>query len=339
MILMSVICACRKKQHKLLLKQFDSQRHVLKFLRVVLDPRIVTQPLGLAFAQAFQNTLEKVEYERIRYEVAPVVDLLDLPAVSWIRMVPVGDDGSDLKPVEEPYVLLCFEAKHFVALIKQKKIEDILNHFKDERRTVYVIVHRLKQYMEQEERLDLARAMKNKVSKVGFSSRQIDSYVAARLLIERSKVEFFDACSAEEASNHVCALTRAIAMRHKEAEGGMAKLISGKTKSRTKSSAAENVLVSDPFENPKMRCTMSALCALPSIQPRAAHALTKQYKSIVEIFKMIEDDSSERQQKETVVSNMLVTGQNRRRVGPKAAKQLFELLTSTNPDKLVYAAD
>ncbi len=165
-------------------RQYNSALHVLRFLTVVLDPELMTSPLGLHIVQAFQATRQKTENEHIQYKVAPA-GLDGLPAIKWLRKVPsslstqastdlqglpggsqvecVANEGPDasLVETEEPQVMLCFEADDFVRRIQHDELRSVftlLSQRCPEHRP-HILVHRLKAYLVKKEREDHKRTM------------------------------------------------------------------------------------------------------------------------------------------------------------------------------------
>ena len=75
------------KQAKKVHREFQSDKHVLKFLKVIMHPRLMTQPLGLAMAQKFHQTGDRGDHEKITYEVSDV-KALEYPCAVWSRSWP-----------------------------------------------------------------------------------------------------------------------------------------------------------------------------------------------------------------------------------------------------------
>ena len=323
------------KQAKKVHREFQSDKHVLKFLKVIMHPRLMTQPLGLAMAQKFHQTGDRGDHEKITYEVSDV-KALEYPCAVWSRSWP-SEDGMTLVEKIEPFIALFFEAKEFIDLVHGKKVGSMLKTIQDAMAgcRINIIIHRLQQYIEKQERLDHKKAMAN-TSHAGFFSGDKTRKFLSRLLVERSDIDVFDVSSTEEASNHICAFTKAIAVRHKEMQNAGAKHLAGKAKSRTGSKALEMLLVTHPLPKPEMKCPLYALCALPSVGPRASHALIQQYQSFRGLYEMLSDNSTPESIKQRRLENMLCPGGESRRIGPKASKQIMDLLMLDDPMTPVY---
>lgn len=323
------------KQAKKIHREFQSDKYVLTFLKVIMHPRLMTQPLGLAMAQKFQSSGDKGDHEKITYEVSDV-HAIEYPCAVWSRRWP-SEDGLTFVEKIEPFIALCFEAKEFIDLVHEKKVGSMLKTIQDAMAgcRINIIIHRLQQYIEKQERVDHRKAMSAATQSECFSGNRTRKFLS-RLLIERSDIDVFDVSSTEEASNHICAFTKAIAVRHKEMENAGAKYLAGKSKSRTGSKALETLLVTHPLPKPEMKYPLYALCALPSVGPRASHALIQQYQSLRGLYEMLSDSSTPESLKQRRLENMLCTGGESRRIGPKASKQLMDLLMLEDPMAPVY---
>lgn len=313
---------------KKLQRQLMSERYVLKFIQIVMTPELMSQPLGLAIGQAFQKTAEKAEHERISYKVAGMEQYGKYPMLAWNRVEPDSENGCMLES-EEPFVMLCLEGKDMIEKIGNGWMDAMLNGVPEGHR-VHILVHRMEQSMRQKEAEDHREAMsQNSLSQVPrFVVSSVENYMTS-LLVERADVDVFDASSLEEASNHVLAITRAIAMRHVDVGSG-ARYLQGKSKRRNGSTNLDSLLVSRPVARDEMVYPIRALCALPSVGPISAHALVEEYTSLKGIFEMLDDPRMTCAQKERDLENMV--GSNGRRVGPKAAKQIVNLLSSEDPN-------
>jgi NAD-dependent DNA ligase len=150
----------------------------------------------------------------------------------------------------------------------------------------------------------------------------------ASILVEMPEVELFDVNSVDEAANHVVAMTKAISMRLIE-EGAAAKYLAGKSKRRSASVALNELLAVEPLQRPELLCPIQALCALPSVGPRSAHALAHNFSSLKGLIEMLEDKSTSLGEKKVMLGNIFST--NGRRVGPKAAQQIVDVFLSEDP--------
>lgn len=325
-------CAEEKRQEKermahvkKLQRQLGSEKYVLKFIQVVMSPELMSQPLGLAIAQAFQSTTEKAEHERISYRVASMDHPYgSCPMLGWNRVEPSTENG-DMLESEEPFTMICLEGKAMIEQIENGGMDAMLNGA-TEGHTVYILVHRLEQSMRQREAEDHREAMSQTSASQtpGFVASRVEEYMTS-LLVERADVDVFDASSLEEAANHVLAITRAIAMRHIDVGSG-AKYVAGKSKRRNASASLETLLVSRPLANDDMLYPIRALCALPSVGPGSAHALMEEYTSLKGILEMLDDPRTTLLEKKKYIEN--IVSANGKRVGPKAAKQIVNLFSS-----------
>lgn len=324
-------------ERKKLMRQYESDRHVLKFLNVVLDPQIMTKPLGVALAQAFQNTHDKQEHEMINYKVASIHEL-GLPLVVWHRNVPQEDGNTEIE--EEPFLVLCFEGKELADLILKDEINQLFRKLDGpmQEYRIHIVIHRLDTYLRQQERLDHKKSMSNTVNGEPmnkFSAIKVDRYLS-KILIHRPDIEIFDVDSTEEACNHICALTRAVSMRYQESEGLGARYLAGRSRGRGGDISMTKVLTSHPLPDPEMRHTLAALCAIPSLGPSIAHAIVSKYKNLAGLYEMITNPLLADITKEKNLSEIRSTGGARKPVGPRVAKRIIELFTAENPLQLIH---
>jgi hypothetical protein len=193
------------------------------------------------------------------------------------------------------------------------------------------------------EREDFSRSMgavggANQQGGAAFNRRVIDDFIS-KLAVEAPQVGFRDVASAEEGAGHVCSLTRSIARRLLEKNDASKYLMSSGSGSNKKSSqAASSLLASYPVEDPGVRAFLHALCAMPSVGPQIAHAVAVKYGSLGNLMEMLFDPGRSYSDKIRELEYLPRTGSGRvTKVGPKAAKQLMEILTGGNADALVHA--
>ncbi|KAG7666474.1 hypothetical protein Ndes2526B_g07593 [Nannochloris sp. 'desiccata'] len=354
--------------------QYNSDRHVLRYMTAILDPELMGSPVGLKIAEAFQQTqAQQAEHERIQYKVASTCLGGGLKAIKWLRKVPtttapvqgshsqhepynMNDGGSEhqmgsqsqfasqqpmLIDQEEPHILICFEAEEFVAAVQRDSLTSLfitLQQYCPGHRP-HLLVHRLDFILTKKEREDFTRTMGagGNISQHAFNRRDIDDFIS-KLSIEAPQVGFRDVASAEEGASHVCSLTRAIARRLLEKNDASKYLLStGQGNNKKSSQNTASLLASYPVEDPGVRAFLHALCAMPSVGPQIAHAVAIKYGSLGNLMEMLFDPRKSYQDKIRELEFLPRTGSDRvTKVGPKAAKQLMEILTGDNPDAAVH---
>lgn len=318
-------------------------------------------PLGPKILLAFQETqAQQAEHEHIQYKVAST-GLSGVRAIKWVRKVPSGASQSQQMPAlvpesqefigveaelvdeEEPHVLLCFEAEEFVTAVQRDGLSSIFSTLQRScpGHRPHLLVHRLDHYLSKREREDYARTMGTAGANAqAFNRRIIDNFIS-KMAIEAPQVGFRDVSTPEEGAGHVCSITRAIAKRHTE-KSDAAKYLLGNARSTNKGNAAlASLLVAHPINNPEVKTFLSTLCALPTVGPQVAHAVATQYGSLGNLMEMIFDPMRSMTEKLREIEFLQRpgngTGSGRvTKVGPKAAKQLIDLLTAENPDSLVH---
>jgi hypothetical protein len=292
-------------------------------------------------------------------------------AIKWLRKVPTTAPGaSQLDPYslpsgseqqhlqeqmlvdeEEPHILICYEAEEFISAVQRDALTSLFTtlqqHCPEHR--PHILVHRLDQCLTKKERDDFTRTMGaaggggsfgGTAAVAGaFNRREIDDFIS-KLAIEAPQVGFRDVSSAEEGASHVCSLTRAIARRlidKNDASKYLLSVTAGTNKKASQNTAS--LLASYPVEDPGVRTFMGALCAMPSIGPQIAHAVAIKYGSLGNLMDMLFDPGKSYPDKIREIEFIPRTGSGRvTKVGPKAAKQLMEILTGSNPDAAVHDA-
>jgi hypothetical protein len=235
-------------------------------------------------------------------------------------------------------VLLCFEAPDFVARVLADGMRSVFAQL--ERACpgarVHLVVHRLAQHLTQRERSEFRSAMAAGAQGAGFQRRRVDDFVT-RLAVECPSAAFREARSAEEAAAHVCAITVAIARRFAQ-KSEASKYLSAHGGAKKGGATMAALLASHPVADPGARAMMGALCALPSVGPQVAHAVGARYRSLGALMEALFDPGRGEADKVRELEGMLRVGAARAtRLGPKAARQLYELLTSEDPGLKVHA--
>ena len=408
--------AALKKQQKAVdtaarkaVQQYNSDRHVLRFLTTVMDPALMGSTLGLKIAEAFQETrAQQAEHEHLHYSVAPT-GIPTYKTVKWRRKVPhqaaaaaVGGVGADvlynngggggalrasgsqqlpsihehcatntlfnigegintintiptevLIEREELHVLVCFDAEEFVTAVQLDGLSSMFSTLHQHCPTYrpHLLVLRLDQFLTKKERQDYGRAIQGKTtttttstataatSAAGdgsvFNRRSIDEFVA-RLTVEAPLVGFRDVSTAEEGANHVCSLTKAIARRFIDKDDA-SKYLSGQSRNKKSATSVATVLANNPVGNVSTEAFLSSLCAMPSVGPQVAHAVAMKYGSLGALMEMLFDPGRSSAEKIREIEFLPRIGSGRvQKVGPKAAKQLMELLTGEDPDIAVH---
>lgn len=339
---------------------------MLRFVTVVLDPEVMTGPLGLKIAAVFQDTRSKPESDQIHYKVAPA-GLDGLPAIKWLRKVPATEHGTVLGlgragssggesldgacgpeelliDAEEPNVLLCFDAEDFATRVQRDSLASVYSTLQRHcpGHMPHFLVLRLEQYLQKRERADHKRAMTaaagSSFAAEGFQRRPVDDFLA-RMLVECPHAAFRDVGSPEEGAAHVVSLTKAVAERYIAAAGDAAVYLSGRAGNKSAKGTAASLLASFPIQDQSVRTLMHALTALPSVGPQIAHVVASKYGSLGALIEFLFDPGTLPAQKIAEIEHLQRPGgQGAKRVGPKAARQIFDVLTGSNPDVLMHGS-
>lgn len=310
-------------------RQFETEKYILKFIEAVMSPDVMMEPLGLGIGQAFQQTAEKAEHERISYRVDRHSEH-PYPFITWNRKIPSNENVDCFDIEVQPYMMVCIDGKKLVEWIQDGKVEEMIHALSQrftsgERFRISILVYRLDQTLREKESKDHKESMSHGRSPE-FCAEKIRQYLMD-LSVQMPHIEIFDAHSIEEASSHVLSVTKAIASRHIDV-GSAGKYIAGKAKGRTASSALNSLLAKEPLEK-EMIYPLKALMALQSVVPAVAHKIVKEFSSFSGLYDFLEDPATTQQQKIGLLENMISS--NGRRVGPKAAKQIVDAFLSEDP--------
>ena len=154
--------------------------------------------------------------------------------------------------------------------------------------------------------------------------------------VECPAASFRDVTSAEEGAAHAESLTKSIASRFVNKDGDAAAYLAGRTGNGKGSAAAASLLATHPID-PGVKTALGALCALPSVGPQVAHAVATRFGSVGALMEWLFDPGMSQEGKIRDLEGMQRAGGERaRRVGPKAARQILEMLTSDNPDLMAH---
>ena len=219
--------ALRKMQ-----KEFESEKHVLKFIKVLLSPALMGGAVGLGIGQAFQQTTSMADHERISYEVSASSASSSHPLVRWKRMIPSSESMGEFEEVMEPFAMLCLEPDALVELLlgaSGQGMDAVLDNLCADHRLngtgfaepmkIYVLVHRLEQHISKREAREHREAVSGTMSPRTRFRGDVVRQALSDLVICRPEVEIFDVGSVEEASSHVSSITKAIALRGCESQG------------------------------------------------------------------------------------------------------------------------
>ena len=329
-------------------KQFESEKHVLKFIKVILSPEMMGGAVGLAIAQAFQQTACLAEHERISYEVStiafPTISTPSShPLIRWNRLVPSEENLGEFVETAEPFAMLCLDGSALEDVISDiSKLDTVLDDIEgllsnsrvnqqqpiQQSIKIYVLTHRMEQRITKRQQQDHREAVLRGARTVfdGEDVRQAFS----DLIICRPHVELYDVSSVEEASNHVVSITKAVALRNCASQGcsSKSKFIAGKSKKQHGPGTAMNsLLLKDPLPEHALYA-VRALTAIPSVTPQVSHALVKAYGSIRGIYEFLED-RGELETKRKVLEELRTSGGQR--VGPVAARKLVDFFLENDP--------
>ncbi len=331
--------ALRKMQ-----KEFESEKHVLKFIKVLLSPALMGGAVGLGIGQAFQQTTSMADHERISYEVSASSASSSHPLVRWKRMIPSSESMGEFEEVMEPFAMLCLEPDALVELLlgaSGQGMDAVLDNLCADHRLngtgfaepmkIYVLVHRLEQHISKREAREHREAVSGTMSPRTRFRGDVVRQALSDLVICRPEVEIFDVGSVEEASSHVSSITKAIALRGCESQGcaSKSKYIAGKSrKQHGAGSALNSLLLKDPLPEHSI-CTVRALTAIPSVTPQIAHTLVKEYGSLRGIYEFLDDRGSDLETKKRSFENLRTFGGQR--VGPVAARKLVDFFLADDP--------
>jgi hypothetical protein len=217
--------AVRKQQ-----REYDSDKHVLRYVTAVLDPLLMTTELGLKIADGFRQTQRLAEHERIAYVVAPT-GLEGFPAIKWRRKIPsqtptaaaglglASHPSQSTAPPdiafeerEEPHVMVCFEAAAFIEAVQTDRLASLWRQLEARcsGQRVHLMVHRLEGHLTARERREFQESMRTGAGGGAFRRGDIDAFVAA-LAVQRPGVTFRDVRLVDEGASHACLVTHTIA--------------------------------------------------------------------------------------------------------------------------------
>lgn len=329
-------------------KEFDSEKHVLKFIKVLLSPALMCGAVGLGIGQAFQQTADKADHEHIGYEVSTSSSSSSHPLIRWKRMVPSVGSLGEFEEVMEPFAMLCLDADALVELLlgtSGQGMDAVLDGLREDHRLhatgsqdtlkIYVLVHRLEQHIAKREAREHREAVSGTASPRSRFQGDDVRQVLSDLIICHPYVEVFDAGSVEEASSHVSSITKAIALRGCESQGcaSKSKYIAGKSrKQQGAGGALSSVLLKDPLPEHAI-CAVRALTAIPSVTPQIAHTLVKEYGSLRGVYEFLDDRESDLATKKRLLENLRTFGGQR--VGPVAARKLVDFLLADDPEMMI----
>jgi hypothetical protein len=254
----------------------------------------------------------------------------------------------DWKEEREPHVLLCLSAEEFVTKLlppsggsssSTTTIDRLLLELQTQIPSgqYHILVIQLDHYLNTRQRKEFKQGFKNGTLGGGFSRAPID---AALLQLAMTKnITFRDLRDELEAADYVYRLTTAIA-RKKSAKSEVSKWMAARGGRDTQ--AMNTLLASHPLEDPAEVVLTKALYTLPSVPPGVAHAVATEYKSLARLASEINGATSTctviQQQQQVMVrlTNMRRVGtRNVTRVGPKAANQILDVLSTKDPDKRI----
>ena len=356
-------CRAAEDAQRKLTRQYNSDKHILKFFTAILDPDLICTDLGIKIAESFRSTQTTgAEHEHIQFQVRPT----NFPnpnkayaVAKWVRQVPRENeehgDGTEFELIEreEPHVLLCFEAPKFTQEVIRDQFRSVLNtietHCSGHR--PHIVVLRLDQYLTKREREDFTaatahppghprRGVPPPTPRPAFDRRVVDDFIT-KLAIEHPRISFRDVSSLDEGANHVVCFTKAIAKSVVE-KCDASKYLTGQAKSNKKSTNSNTaaVLAAHPVNTEQERLLLSVLCVLPSVGPQIAQAIAMKYHSLGGLMHFLSDSATSTAQKQAELENIprasaaraAARGERAMRVGPKAARQVMDVLLGQNPD-------
>lgn len=250
----------------------------------------------------------------------------------------------DWKEEREPHVLLCLSAEEFVTKLFLPSNNNNNNNNSIDRLLLdlptqissgqyHILVIQLDHYLNTRQRKEFKQGLKKGTLGGGFSRAPID---AALLQLAMTKnITFRDVRDELEAADYVHRLTIAIA-RKKSAKSEVSKWMAARGGRDTQ--AMNTLLASHPLEDPAELALTKALYTLPSVPPGVAHAVATEFKSLARLASEMNGNSggAQKQVMARRLMNMSRVGtRNVTRVGPKAANQIIDVLSTEDPDKRI----
>lgn len=326
-----------EKKRRALLRAMGSEKHILRFLTVVLDPELVSTPLGLRIVESFQQTRQRPEHEHIQYRINSLGINPPLPAAIWTRR------SLDFSDDEEPHVLVCFEPQQFVEHVINDRLEIVRSSLA--RRCpgyrVHMVVNGLDRYLTRMERADFAVAIKLKEKGGQAFQRQLIEEFVGSLLVHPESGAFYDVKSPQQGAAYVTSLTKAIAKKPIRPDDSRV-ILEAKTGKTAKSKSLNALLSIYPLEqeNVAIKTCVYALCEIPAVGPQIAHALATEYGDLGSLMEMSSDPRRPLEAKIRELEQIIRTGHGTTmRVGPKAAAQVIQVLNALDPDAPVLELD
>eukprot|EP00887_Chlorella_sp_A99_P003567 scaffold7.g3567.t1 len=308
-----------------------------------------TRATGAGGEDKLQATQDLPEDRRYCYDLCSP----QLPphlAIMWRRKVlaepgeqpaPGGGSGGSLpasqsqqgpvaeEEVEEPHVMVCFEGAAFLQQVLDDDLEGLLRRAEARCRgyRLHLMVHGLDRAVQKREQADYSSALRAGLA--GGAALPPAASVKVRVdgFLARLAVE----CPG--AAEHVMSLTRSIAESRLKSTAAEEWL---DAYAKSESQSVTNLLVSHPLpKGGPTECLLRALAVMPSVLPGAAHAVAGRYGSLGALMEALLDPGTAAAEVRQLENMARAGGVRPMRVGPKAAAQLAQLLTSRDPDMLV----
>lgn len=325
-----------KATSKKRLKEWQTARHVLKFLSVILDQELMRSPIGIKIIEKLQSTHSCSEHESVKYAIESDIKA---PVVSWKCEKPLQSEQGCIRWQSERERNFCLflDAKEFVQAVLDKRMEimidQVRSNFSSES-ICHLIVLRLEAYLTNRAKQEFKEDFQTGNVSISFSRADIDRFLM-QLTVENAWTKHKDAKDEDEVAEYVHRLSLAIA-RQRVAKSESSKWMTAKGTRDTK--AVSTLLTNHPLNDGSLECLTKALQFLPSIPPSVAYTLATEFGSLGAALSHIQEHHHNSENTVARLANMQRVGTARAtRIGPKAAQQFLELMTSQDPDQKVIA--
>ncbi|KAL4434111.1 hypothetical protein ABPG75_000552 [Micractinium tetrahymenae] len=355
-----------EKEERKALKQAQSKTHALKQVRLLVDSSLVgpgSLGVGLLAQLDEHNSRNAAGDKRINYAVAPL-DLAPYKALRWQhrRLVAAPAPDSQAPPgsqqaqllgsqqgaggtqasgsgrleeqwQDEPHVMLVFQPQELIDAVRADRLASLFSLL--ERRAPgqrpYLLVAGLAAHITGTERRQHQADMRAgpQVPRQQSVRVLMEQFVTS-LAVECPRLAFRDVVDAAQAAQHVRLLTVAIANSHHRETDATVFLRAHDRSDRT---SVTNLLINNPLEDSSLEPCLRCLASVPAVKPGIAHALATNYGSLGGLMDMLlEPNRSDKEKEQEIASLRNVGTATVRRVGPAAARQLLQLLRSSDPN-------
>ncbi|KAK9828426.1 hypothetical protein WJX81_006839 [Elliptochloris bilobata] len=244
--------------------------------------------------------------------------------VAWQRRRPRLDGAGDEPPEDVPYVLVHLMGEDFVEEVERDQLRSLVAACGAAHPgyTLGLLIEGLDAHLRRQEAADYrARGP----GSGGFCRAPIDA-ASAGLSVSWPGVRHALVPDGAAAAEHVLGLTKALAVQpYKVQDAFLAQFGSGKASG----AEARDTLLRAPLPA-EQKSWYAALCCLPELGPKQAHAVVGAWPSLGALLAAYQDPARSQREKEGLVAGLMRTGASMR-IGPVASRKLFAFLTATDP--------